>query len=313
MKFPLPIPIRELAERIGATALIGDDTLVATGINEIHKVMAGDVMFVDVKKYFKTALESAATIIILNEATDCPKGKALLVHPSPFAAYDALVQAERPFAPIQTAISDEADIHPSVIIEPNVVIGKSVRIAAGCYIQANAIIHAHTTIGENVQIGAGAIIGTDAFYFKRHSPDNALRYQKWTTGGCVIIEDNVDIGAGCTINLGVSGDTIIGRGSKLDAQCHIGHGVVVGKNCLFAAQVGIGGKTIVGNEVVLYGQVGIAQNLVIGDNVIVLAKSGVSKDLAAGKTYFGYPAQEVKHAYRELAILRQMRKNNGTE
>ncbi|MBL7827310.1 MAG: UDP-3-O-(3-hydroxymyristoyl)glucosamine N-acyltransferase, partial [Saprospiraceae bacterium] len=109
-----------------------------------------------------------------------------------------------------------------------------------------------------------------------------------------------------TIAKGVSGDTVIGKGSKLDCQIHIGHGVVVGKNCLFAAQVGIGGKTMIGDNVVLYGQVGIAQAVEIGDGAILLAKSGVSKSLEGGKTYFGAPAEEVKVKYKELAALRQL-------
>ena len=124
----------------------------------------------------------------------------------------------------------------------------------------------------------------------------------------VVIEDNVDIGAGCTINKGVSNDTIIGEGTKIDCQVHIGHDAQIGKNCLIAAQAGISGNTVIEDEVVIYGQVGVAQNLRIGKKAIILAKSGVSKDLAGDKTYFGYPAQEVRDAYKELAILRQLRK-----
>jgi UDP-3-O-[3-hydroxymyristoyl] glucosamine N-acyltransferase len=163
------------------------------------------------------------------------------------------------------------------------------------------VIGPHTIIGENVVVGPGALIGPDAFYFKK-MPDGEM--VKWRSGGRVILEDHVDIGAGCTISKGVSGDTIIGRGSKLDCQVHIGHGVVVGKNCLFAAQVGIGGKTVIGDQVVLYGQVGVAQAIEIGSGAVVLAKSGVSKSLEGGKTYFGIPADEVREKYRELASLR---------
>ena len=100
-------------------------------------------------------------------------------------------------------------------------------------------------------------------------------------------------------------DTVIGEGSKLDCQIHIGHGAVIGKNCLFAAQVGIGGKTIVEDNVVLYGQVGIAQALHIGKGAVILAKSGVSKSLEGGKTYFGIPADEVRDKYKELAAFSQ--------
>jgi UDP-3-O-[3-hydroxymyristoyl] glucosamine N-acyltransferase len=158
-------------------------------------------------------------------------------------------------------------------------------------------------IGDNVVIGANSIIGSDAFYFKKTDEGS---FKPWRSGGRVIIHNDVHIGAGCTIAKGVSGDTVIGKGSKLDCQIHIGHGVVIGENCLFAAQVGIGGKTIVEDNVVLYGQVGIAQALHIGAGAVVLAKSGVSKSLDGGKTYFGIPADEVREKYKELAALRQL-------
>lgn len=320
MKFDKAIPVKALAKQIGATDIIGDDTLNALGINEIHHVKKGDITFSDVQKYFDKALKSNASIIILNEKVESvPEGKAVLVHPQPFEAYDSIVRTQRPFMPLSEAtragsinVADSAVVHESVVLEPNVVIGNHVRIGVGCYIQANAVIHDFTIIGKNVQIGAGALIGTDAFYFKKNADskdsESTVRYKKWRSGGRVVIEDGVDIGAGCTINKGVSSDTIIGSGTKLDAQVHIGHDVKIGKNCLLAAQVGIGGNSIIEDEVVLYGQVGVAQNVRIGKNAIVSAKSGVSKDLEGGKAYFGIPAQEAKDAYKDLANLRQLRK-----
>jgi UDP-3-O-[3-hydroxymyristoyl] glucosamine N-acyltransferase len=304
MKFTNPIPIKDISAKYNAE-ILGDSSLNVLGINEIHQVKEGDITFSDVKKYFDKALKSKATFIILNEKVEViPEGKVVLVHPNPFEAYDGIVREHRPFDPLSIEVADSSVLHPSVILEPNVVIGNHVRIGVGTYIQANAVIHDYTVIGKNCQIGAGAIIGTDAFYFKR----NTEGYKKWRSGGRVLIEDNVDIGAGCTINKGVSSNTTIGAGTKLDAQVHIGHDVTIGKNCLFAAQVGIGGNTTIEDEVILYGQVGVAQNLRIGTHAIVLAKSGVSKNLEGGKTYFGYPAQEVKEAYKDLAIIRQLRK-----
>lgn len=301
MKFAQPIPVAELAKKIGAE-LIGDATLLATGINEIHKVEAGDITFVDVKKYFAKSLNSAATIILLNEPAECPPGKALLLCDNPFKAYNDLVLEHRPFRPVTVAISDTAEIDPSCVIEPNVIIGHHVKIGRNCHIQANVTIGEHTQIGDHVVVQSGAIIGTDAFYFKKTESG----YERWRSGGRVVLEDNVEIGAGCTINKGVSGDTVIGAGSKLDSQVHIGHDAVIGKNCLLAGQVGIGGNTVLGDWVVLFGQVGIAQNLKIGDYAVVLAKSGVSKDLEGGKTYFGYPATEAMTNYREMAALRHL-------
>ncbi len=302
MKFPQPIPVRELARRFDAQ-LIGDETLIATGINEIHKVQDGDIAFSDVKKYFEKTLKSAATVLLLNEPVECPPGKVILVVADPFAVYDTVVREYRPFAPLTTPVHHRARIHPTALIEPGVVIADNVQIGAHCYIQANTYIGEYTIIGDHVVIGPNAIIGSDAFYFKKQADGS---FEPWRSGGRVLIHDRVHIGAGCTINKGVSGDTIIGEGSKLDCQIHIGHGVVVGKNCLFAAQVGIGGKTVIGNNVVLYGQVGIAQAISIGDNTTILAMSGVSKSLEGGKTYFGIPVEEVREKFRELAALRQL-------
>ncbi len=302
MKFPQPISIKEIAQKIGASQIIGNDSLLATGINEIHKVGPGDITFSDVQKYFKKSLNSAATIIILNKEAECPEGKAILICDQPFEAYNGLVKEFRPFSPLSKTISDSALIHASAIIEPNAVIGNHVRIGKNCYIQANVYIGDYTIIGDHVTIQAGTTIGTDAFYFNRKDGG----YKKWRSGGRVVIEDHVDIGANCTINRGVSGDTRIGEGSKLDCQIHIGHGAVIGKNCLIAGQVGIGGKSILEDRVVLYGQVGVAQNVRIGEGAVVSAKAGVSKSLEGGKAYFGIPAAEIREKHRELAALRHL-------
>jgi UDP-3-O-[3-hydroxymyristoyl] glucosamine N-acyltransferase len=311
MKFSQPIPVSTLAKQFNAT-IIGDDTLFATGINEIHKVENGDIAFSDVKKYFEKTLFSAATVILLNEPVECPPGKVILLVDHPFDVYNAIVGIHRPFTPLTQPIGNDTHIHPTAILEPGVVIADHVTIGAHTHVCANAFIGAYSVIGENVTIGPGSLVGPDAFYFKKH-PDGS--FEKWRSGGRVVIEDQVDIGAGCTISKGVSGDTVIGAGSKLDCQVHIGHGVVIGKNCLFAAQVGIGGKTVVEDNVVMYGQVGVAQALHIGKGAVISAKSGVSKSLEGGKVYFGIPADEAREKFRELVALRQLPgwlKNNVT-
>ena len=301
MKFREPQDILKIAEKYNLQ-IVGDIPGPATGINEIHKVEKGDIMFVDLEKYYVKSLASAATFIIIDKVTNCPPDKVLLVHPEPFQVYNSIVLEHRPIVPQKEMISPEAEIHPTAIIEPNVVIGRGSVIGAGTYIQSHVTIGEYSIIGSDTCIHSGSMIGTDAFYFKKDGKE----FRKWRSCGRVVIGDHVEIGASCTINKGVSGDTIIGTGSKLDSQVHLGHGAVVGEHCLIAAQVGIGGKTIIGDHVTLYGQVGIAQNLRIGDHVTVLAKSGVSKDLEAGKTYFGYPAEEARDKYRELATLKSL-------
>lgn len=301
MRFDHPIPVGEIAARINAKVL-GDAARLATGINEIHKVVPGDITFVDIPKYFESSLKSQASVVILNEDVEVPDGKTLLLHEEPFEAFNYLVSQFRPFLPLTAQVSPLAVVHPTAIIEPNVVIGPYTEIGENCHIQAGAIIHSHCVIGKNTIIQSGAIIGTDAFYYKRY-PDHLTQ---WNTCGRVVIGDNVMIGAGCTVNKGVSGDTVIGDGTKFDSQIHIGHDAVIGKHCLFAAQVGIGGNTVIEDHVVLYGQVGVAQNIRIGAKAVVLAKSGVAKTIEGGKTYFGYPAGEANEKMRELASLRHL-------
>ncbi len=301
MKFEVPIPVTKIAEWTNCE-IRGDQTIMALGINEIHKVEPGDITFVDLDKYYDRSINSNASIIIIDKLIDPPPGKALLLSSHPFQAYNSIVDRFRPFTPIKADIDPSAEIDSTAILEPNVVIGPHVKIGAESHIQANTYIGSYTIIGERVSIQPNCIIGSDAFYFKRYP----THFDKWTSCGRVVIHDDVVIGAGCTVDKGVSGDTIIGEGTKFDCQIHIGHGAVVGKHCLFAAQVGIGGKTIIGDHVILYGQVGIAQNLVIESNIVVLAKSGVSKNLESGKTYFGYPAEEVKDKFKQLAALRRL-------
>lgn len=301
MNFTTPIPVGDLAKKFNLK-IFGDDRQLATGINEIHKVRPGDITFVDVEKYYDKSLKSAATIIIINKNVECPSGKTLLISDDPFSVYNQIVWEHRPMKYLNAERGENLKTGDDTHIDHGVHIGHDVTIGVGCYIQSGVFIGDQTVIGDYVNIQAGALIGTDAFYFKKVNGE----YHKWRSGGRVIIESHVEIGAGCTINRGVSGETIIGQGTKLDSQVHIGHGAVIGKNCLLAAQVGIAGKTIVGDNCVIYGQAGIAQNLLIGDNSIILAKTGVSKDLDGSKTYFGYPAGEAREKYKELAMLRML-------
>lgn len=304
MKFEQAVPVQWLAEFTGAK-LVGDTEQLATGINEIHKVTPGDISFVDFEKYYNTCLRSAATVIIINKEVDCPEGKTLLVHPDPFSAYVKIANRFRPFEPADKMISDSASIGVSTIIQPGVFVGNHVLIGENCLIHPNVTIYDHTIIGDNVVIHAGTVIGADAFYFKRRK-ERESQYDKLVSCGRVIIEDDVEIGAGCTIDKGVSGDTIIGLGTKLDNHIHIGHGAVIGRNCLFAAQVGIGGKAIIEDEVILWGQVGVSKDLTIGKGAIVYAQSGVPQSIEGGKVYFGSPVDDARVKMKEFNWIKRI-------
>lgn len=304
MKFEQGVPVQWLAEFTGAT-LIGNADQLATGINEIHKVTQGDISFVDFEKYYSKCLNSAATVIIINKEVECPAGKTLLVTTDPFSAYVKIVKHFRPFEPATKMVSDTAMIGEGTHLQPGVFVGNHVRIGENCLIHPNVTIYDHTVIGDNVIIHAGTVIGADAFYFKRRKEREA-QYDKLESCGRVIIENDVEIGAGCTIDKGVSGNTIIGLGTKLDNHIHIGHGTVIGKNCLFAAQVGIGGKAIIEDEVILWGQVGVSKDLTIGKGAIVYAQSGVPQSIEGFKIYFGSPVEDARNKMKELNWIKRI-------
>ena len=304
MKLEHGVPVQWIAEFTGAR-LLGNDTQLATGLNEIHKVTPGDISFVDFEKYYAKCLNSPATIILINKEVECPPGKTLLVLPDPFSAYVSLVRHFRPFEPASQAISPTSLIGEGTILQPGVFVGNHVRIGRNCLIHPNVVIYDHCVIGDGVIIHAGSVIGADAFYFKRRK-ERAVQYDKLESCGRVIIEDEVEIGACCTIDKGVSGDTIIGQGTKLDNHVHIGHGAVIGRNCLFAAQVGIGGKAIIEDEVILWGQVGVSKDLVVGKGAVVYAQSGVPASIDGSKIYFGSPVSEAREKMKELNWVKRI-------
>lgn len=304
MRFEKPVPITWIAEFIGAE-LLGNKEGVVSGINEIHKVEEGDIVFVDHPKYYAACINSSATFIIINTKTDFPEGKALLMVSDPFESYLKLVNHFRPFAPSMKTLSETAVIGKGTIVMPNAYIGNHVIIGEDCIIHPNVTIMDHCVIGNNVVIQAGTVIGSDAFYYNKKT-NREVHYKKMISCGRVVIEDFVEIGAGCMIDRGVSGDTIIGKGTKMDNMIHIGHDTAVGKNCLFAAQVGIAGATIIEDNVTLWGQVGVSKTLTIGKDAVVLAQSGVPASLAGGKTYFGSPAEDASFKKREIVWIKRI-------
>jgi UDP-3-O-[3-hydroxymyristoyl] glucosamine N-acyltransferase len=304
MKFPAPVSIKWIASLINAE-LIGDENANATGINEIHSVEQGDIVFVDHQKYYDTCLKSAASFIIINKKMEAPSGKTLLLTDQPFEAYLKIVNNFNPFVAATKMISDTATIGENTIVMPNVFIGNNVVIGNNSIIHPNVSIYDNCIIGSNVVVHSGTVIGSDAFYFNTKK-NHDVWFKKMQSCGRVIIEDDVEIGANCTIDRGVSADTKVGQGSKLDNLVHLGHEVVIGKNCLLAAQVAIAGAVIVGNGVTIWGQVGISKTLSIGDNAVIMAQSGVPGDLEANKVYWGSPTQEALTKRKELVWIKRI-------
>jgi UDP-3-O-[3-hydroxymyristoyl] glucosamine N-acyltransferase len=304
MRFEKAVPLVEIAQLIGAR-VIGNKDGLAKGINEIHKVEEGDLVFVDHPKYYQKCIHSAASYIIINTETDFPPHKSLLLVDEPFEAYQTIVRHYRPFVPMTKTISDSAVIGDGSVVMPGAIIGHQVTVGSNTIIYPNVVIMDHCIIGNDVIIQSGTVIGSDAFYYNKKTTRD-IHYKKMLSGGRVVIEDSVEIGANCTIDRGVSGDTWIGAGTKMDNLVHIGHDTVIGKNCLFAAQVGIAGATVIEDEVILWGQVGVSKTLTIGKGAEVYAQSGVRADLAGGKKYFGSPAEDALIKKKEFVWIKRI-------
>ena len=304
MRFDKPVPITTIAQLIGAE-IIGNDKGLATGINELHKVEAGDLAFVDHPKYYDTCIQSEASFIIINKSTDVPEGKALLVVAEPFEAYLKVVEHYRPFAPSMKEIADTATIGKGTVIMPGTYIGNHVVIGSDCVIHPRVTILDHCMIGNQVIIQAGTVIGSDAFYYNKKT-SRSHHYKKMSSCGRVLIEDAVEIGANCTIDRGVSHDTVIGAGTKIDNLVHIGHDTVIGKNCLFAGQVGIAGATTIEDNVILWGQVGVSKTLTIGKDAVVYSQSGVKDTIPGGKVYFGSPVEDAREKMKEFVWIKRI-------
>ncbi|MFI5130117.1 MAG: UDP-3-O-(3-hydroxymyristoyl)glucosamine N-acyltransferase [Chitinophagales bacterium] len=304
MRFEKPVPLQQIAQLINAE-LIGNATASATGINEIHKVEKGDLAFVDHPKYYDTCISSAASFIIINKKTSFPEGKALLIVEDPFEAYLKIVDHFRPFKPSMKLISDSAGIGKDTVIMPGAYIGNRVSIGKNCIIQPNVTILDHVIIGDNVVIQSGTVIGSDAFYYNKKT-NRDVHYKKMASCGRVVIENAVEIGAGCTIDRGVTGDTLIGAGTKIDNLVHIGHDTIIGKNCLLAAQVGIAGAVTIEDNVILWGQVGVNKTLTIGEGAVIYAQSGVKDSIPGNKVYFGSPVEDAREKMKELVWIKRI-------
>jgi UDP-3-O-[3-hydroxymyristoyl] glucosamine N-acyltransferase len=320
MQFPAPLRLADAAALLGC-AFEGPEDHLILGLNEIHRVQPGDVTFSDVRKYFKKAIESPATTLLLNERTPLPPGKALLLSDDPFRDFNRLAAHYRPAPNLAAATGTEgASIHPTarlghnvvvgpgsvlaeaVVLGHNVVVGANVRIGAGTIIHPNVVIYDHTEIGRGCEVFSGAIIGADAFYYKKRDWGR----ERMHSCGNVVLEDYVEVGANTTIDRGVSHETRIGEHTKLDNLVQVGHDVRIGKRCVVAAQVGIAGVSTVGDDAILWGQSGLATEAHVGNRTVVMGQSGIMGTAEDGKTYLGSPAMEAKRSWRVQVILAQL-------
>jgi len=306
---------------------VGDIEIEITGLAPIETAQAGQLTFISNKKYKKYLATTLAAAIIADNPDDLPAGKPGIISSNPYLTFAEAMWLFYP-APQSTAyihptavISDSAAIGNQVSIGPFSVIGDGVNLGdnvtimdhcsiyPGAKIGGGTLIHSHCVVRENCQVGNDVIlqnnvtIGSDGFGFAKRG-DNS--WFKIPQAGIVIIEDDVEIGAGTTIDRATIGATIIGKGTKLDNLVQVGHGSTVGENTLLCAQVGLAGSTQVGNAVILSGQVGAAGHLKIGDGVIATAQTGIPSSIEAGKIVSGYPAIDNRDWLKSSAVFAQL-------
>jgi UDP-3-O-[3-hydroxymyristoyl] glucosamine N-acyltransferase len=300
MKFSRPYTLQEIAGILNRE-FQGDPNTEVTGLNEIHRVSNGDIVFSDHPKYYQKSLKSNASVVLINSSeVEIPEGKGIIICEEPFTDFNVLIEYFSPLRLPTAMVGTQASIGEGTTIYPGAFIADDVVIGEQCRIYPGVVILAGSRVGHRVIIQPNSVIGSLGFYYKKRTE----RFERLLSGGGVIIEDDVEIGASCTIDRGVTDFTRIGRGTVIDNQVQIGHDTHIGKKCLFASQVGIAGCVNIEDEVTLWGQVGITSGVSIGAKAAVLGQSGVTKSLAGGKSYFGYPADDARKKYKEMASLR---------
>lgn len=330
-----PLTIAEIASLSGA--VLHNPSMAGQMIEDVaplDRAGSSEISFLDNSKYIQGFTESRAGACFIREKhiEVAPAGMALLITEDPYRAHAMTAQYFYPFVPPVSDVSPHAVIDATAkigancIVGPNAFIGRGVEIGEGCIIGANAVLHdgvvigagsrvgaltslSHTLVGERVIIHRGVHIGQDGFGFALGRGGHVKVPQL----GRVVIENDVEIGAGTCIDRGTGPDTIIGEGTKIDNLVQIGHNVQIGKHCVIVAQVGIAGSTRIGDGTVLAGQVGVAGHLKIGSGVRVAAKAGVMNDLPSGASYGGYPAIPAKDWHRQTLALAKLGKQRKGE
>lgn len=321
------LTLSEAAEATGGRVM-GDDHAAFRRVSPVHDAGPEDIALLADRRYAADLAGCGARALLVSEELSALQGgpadrlvvadphEALvsllaILHPPPAEKWGvhssavidatAAVSAHVAVGP-NAVIGAGAELGRGVRIGPNSVVGEQVAIGAGTILFPNVTVYANAVLGERVIVHAGTRIGVDGFGYVQADGEHSKVPQ---VGGCVI-EDDVEIGANCTIDRGSIGCTRIGAGSKLDNLVHLGHNVVIGRGSLVVAQVGIAGSTRTGEGVVLGGQAGVVGHLKIGTGAKIGAQAGVISDVAPGKAVSGYPARDHRTYLKAMARLMQL-------
>ena len=316
---------REVALFVGGE-LVGDAGVVITGINSIEDAVSGDLTFANTPKHVRLIEKTNASCVITPKTVE-KSSKTIIRTENPSMAFAKILNL------IQSkAVKHPQGIHPSAIIDKGASLGKNTAVGAGavisgtakvgdntviyagsyigpgakigssCVVYPNVVVGERISIGNNCVIHSGTIVGTDGFGY--HQVED--KHIKIPQLGTVVIEDDVEVGSCVTIDRATLGQTVIGKGTKIDNLVQIAHNVKIGPNCVIVAQTGISGSSTLGRNVMLGGQVGLTDHISLGDKVMVGAKGGVTNSFPAGSIVIGIPAKPYQEARKIIAATSRL-------
>ena len=317
--------VAEIAALVGGQ-VVGDGSLVVTGLNAFDLAKEGDLTFAGSKPYLARIDETRASCVLVPAAFDGPCSKTVVkvkdpkigfalmlgethvpdkrapgIHPTAVIA-DSAKLGEDVYVGPYVVIEDDAVVGAGSVVEAGTIIGKRVTIGARCVIHARVTLYHDVRIGDDAIVHSGTVIGADGFGYV----EDGGEHRKIPQTGTVEIANGVEIGANVTIDRATFGATVIGAGSKIDNLCQIAHNVQIGRNVIVAGQVGVAGSTKVGDYAILAAQAGVRDNITIGERAVVGAKTGVSRNVKDGERVFGTPARELGEAKKQLAAVARL-------
>lgn len=325
----MKISLTDLAALVGGTVLCGDPAGQITGFASLKEAIAGDLSFFHDSRYNERLVNTKASAVLVPLGwTEFPQNTACIAVSDPSRSFEQIVETygfqPEPFAPgvhASAVVADGVRFNPervaigaNAVVEAGAELGDGVDIGPGCFVgrnvvigkgsklHANCTVHAECILGDGVSLHSGVVIGSDGFGYEFSQG----RHRKVRQAGIVQIDNDVEIGAGSTVDRARFGRTWIGEGAKIDNLVQIGHNVVVGRHCIIVACTAIAGSATVGDYVVIAAQVGIAGHVHVGSQSTLAARCGVTRDLPAGGKYLGFPANPAREEKRRMAGINRL-------